>query len=84
MNISPYQQQILDWVKNGKGHATCHAVAGSGKSTTLQLTANTLIESGINPRKIKILVFGKTNADELIHKFGSQWKDSISTIHSVG
>jgi DNA helicase II / ATP-dependent DNA helicase PcrA len=84
MNISPYQQQIIDWVQNGTGHATCHAVAGSGKSTTLQLAANTLIESGINPRKIKILVFGKTNADELIHKFGSQWQDSISTIHSVG
>jgi DNA helicase II / ATP-dependent DNA helicase PcrA len=84
MNISPYQQQILDWVKNGIGHATCHAVAGSGKSTTLKLAANTLIESGINPRKIKILVFGKTNADELINKFGQEWKDSISTIHSVG
>jgi DNA helicase II / ATP-dependent DNA helicase PcrA len=84
MNISPYQQQILDWVKNGTGHATCHAVAGSGKSTTLILAANTLIESGINPRKVKILVFGKTNADELIQRFGQGWKNSISTIHAVG
>jgi DNA helicase II / ATP-dependent DNA helicase PcrA len=84
MEISPYQKQILEWMQSGTGNATCHAVAGSGKSTTLQLAANALRESGVNPRKIKILVFGKANADELIHKFGSEWKDSIGTMHSVG
>ncbi len=84
MQISPYQEQILEWVKSGSGHATCNAVAGSGKSTTLQLAANALVEAGINQRMIKIVVFGKANSEDLIKKFGSAWKDSICTMHLIG
>jgi len=84
MQISPYQEQILEWVKTGSGHATCNAVAGSGKSTTLQLAANALVEAGINQRAIKIIVFGKANSEDLVKKFGSVWKDSICTMHSIG
>lgn len=35
MKFSKYQQDIFDWVKDGKGHAVVEAVAGSGKTTTL-------------------------------------------------
>lgn len=45
--------------------------------------AKTLEESGLKPGEIKICVFGKMNAQDLIKKFGPGWKDSISTMHSA-
>jgi superfamily I DNA/RNA helicase len=84
MQLSSYQEKIIDWVKTGKGHGCCNAVAGSGKSTTLQLAAIALQESGIKPSQIKICVFGKANSLDLIDKFGKDWKESISTLHSAG
>ncbi len=44
MQLSSYQERIIDWVKTGKGHGCCNAVAGSGKSTTLRLAAIALQE----------------------------------------
>src|SRR4028119_322345 len=84
MQLSSYQEKIIDWVKTGKGHGCCNAVAGSGKSTTLRLAAIALQESGIKRSQIKICVFGKANSLDLIDKFGNNWKESISTLHSAG
>jgi ATP-dependent exoDNAse (exonuclease V) beta subunit len=84
MQVSSYQETIIDWVKTGKGHGCCNAVAGSGKSTTLRLAAIALQEAGIKPSQIKICVFGKANSLDLITKFGNEWKESISTLHSAG
>jgi hypothetical protein len=84
MQISSYQERIIDWVKTGIGNACCNAVAGSGKSTTLRLAAIALQKAGIKPSQIKICVFGKSNSLDLIAKFGNQWKESISTLHSAG
>ncbi|MEG4294624.1 UvrD-helicase domain-containing protein [Microcoleus sp. C2C3] len=84
MQISSYQEKIIDWVKAGTGNACCNAVAGSGKSTTLRLAAIALQEAGIKPSQIKICVFGKANSLDLIAKFGIKWKESISTLHSAG
>lgn len=33
---SPHQARVFDWVQNGKGSANLIAVAGSGKSTTIE------------------------------------------------
>ena len=84
MQVSSYQETIIDWVRTGKGHGCCNAVAGSGKSTTLRLAAIALQEAGIKPSQIKICVFGKANSLDLIAKFGNEWKESISTLHSAG
>ena len=84
MKPSKYQQTILNWLKHKTGNATCNAVAGSGKSTTLKLAAEALLSQGIFPRDIKIIVFGKQNSLDLIAKFGGEWKQSIQTLHSVG
>lgn len=81
---SKYQLAIADWILRGKGHGCCNSVAGSGKSSTLKIVAKTLEESGLRPSEIKICVFGKLNAQDLIKKFGQAWKESISTMHSVG
>ncbi|MEG5087949.1 MULTISPECIES: UvrD-helicase domain-containing protein [unclassified Microcoleus] len=84
MQLSSYQEKIIDWVKKGVGHGCCNAVAGSGKSTTLRLAAIALKEAGIKPSEIKVCVFGKANSLDLIAKFGQEWKESISTLHSAG
>lgn len=84
MKPSKYQQKILDWLENGNGHATCNAVAGSGKTTTLKLAAQKLQSIGYQPKDIKVIVFGKQNSLDLIAKFGLMWKYSIQTLHSVG
>ncbi|MGK7896502.1 MAG: UvrD-helicase domain-containing protein [Xenococcus sp. (in: cyanobacteria)] len=84
MEPSKYQLSILDWLKNGRGNATCNAVAGSGKTTTLKLAAEQLAAMGLKPGEIKVIVFGKQNSLDLINKFGPAWKNSIATLHSVG
>ncbi|MBH8577958.1 ATP-dependent helicase [Nostocaceae cyanobacterium CENA369] len=81
---SKYQLAIVDWILEGRGHGCCNSVAGSGKSTTLKIVAKTLAESGLRPSDIKICVFGKLNALDLIKKFGQDWAESISTMHSAG
>jgi superfamily I DNA/RNA helicase len=84
MKPSKYQQEILDWLTNGNGNATCNAVAGSGKTTTLKLAAEKLQSMSYQPKDIKVIVFGKQNSLDLISKFGREWKYSIQTLHSVG
>lgn len=84
MQLSSYQEKIIEWVKIGLGNGCCNAVAGSGKSTTLRLAAIALKEAGVKPSEIKVCVFGKANSLDLIAKFGQEWKESVSTLHSAG
>ncbi|MDJ0510042.1 MAG: UvrD-helicase domain-containing protein [Crocosphaera sp.] len=84
MKPSKYQQGVLDWLANGEGNATCNAVAGSGKTTTLKLAAKQLQSMGFSPSDVKVIVFGKQNSLDLIKKFGTEWRQSIQTLHSVG
>lgn len=84
MKLSPYQEKIVDFILHESGNATCNAVAGSGKSTTLRIVAQELEKSGLNPSEIRVIVFGKANSLDLINKFGTAWKSSISTLHSAG
>lgn len=81
---SKYQIAIIDWILNSSENGCCNAVAGAGKSTSLWLVAKTLQESGLRIWQIRICVFGKKNALDLINKFGKEWKSSISTLHSAG
>ena len=84
MKPSKYQQGVLNWIAYGTGNATCNAVAGSGKTTTLKLAAQKLRSLGFEPKDIKVIVFNKQNSLDLIEKFGREWKYSIQTLHSVG
>ena len=84
MKPSKYQQGVLDWLADSTGNATCNAVAGSGKTTTLKLAAQKLRSLGFQPKDIKVIVFNKQNSLDLIDKFGREWKYSIQTLHSVG
>lgn len=81
---SKYQKAILDWLKTGKGHGCCNAVAGSGKSSTLFMIAKALEEMGVSPNDVRVVVFGSANAKDLVKKFGKRWENSIGTLHSTG
>ncbi|WP_027250445.1 UvrD-helicase domain-containing protein [Planktothrix agardhii] len=85
MELSNYQESILEFVIKGTGHGSCNAVAGSGKSTTLRIVAQELVKLGkFKPSDIRVIVFGKANSLDLINKFGKGWESSVSTLHSAG
>lgn len=87
MKPSADQKRILEWVQNPeneKKHLVINAQAGGGKSSSLKMIALALEKSGYTPDDIRICVFGKANAQDLVDKFGVKWKQSISTLHSIG
>lgn len=77
MQPNSYQMAVLDWIRTGRGHAMVEAVAGSGKSTTLELAARAVQGSGV------FLAFNRIIAQEL----GDRLKGTAmvaKTIHSLG
>lgn len=75
--LSEYQQGVVDWLLDGKGHAVVEAVAGSGKTTTLLSLAKYIRESAL------FLAFNKHIATELNDRL-SLTSVTASTIHSAG
>lgn len=74
---STHQRRILRWVREGSGHGIVHAVAGSGKTTTLVMAGREIGSEGI------FLAFNKHIAetlDEKLRAVGMQGR----TIHSLG
>lgn len=57
-----YQQDIIDWVLDGDGNAVVNALAGTGKTSTLELVASTY------PSKMLFLAFNNHIASELNEK----------------
>ena len=87
MKPSKDQKHILTWIKDSKEdakHLVINAFAGSGKSSSLKMIAFELEKLGYTPDDIRICVFGKANSLDLVKKFGERWKQSISTLHSIG
>lgn len=72
-----YQEKIFDWALNGEGNAIVGAVAGSGKTTTIEETIKRL---GFG--QILYTVFNRHNRDSAVKKFGSI--ATIKTIHQLG
>lgn len=75
---STYQQAIFDFARDGSGSAIVQAVAGSGKSTTLEYLAGDL---PANDTAI-FMAFNKSIAKEIDARLPSHIKGS--TFHSVG
>jgi superfamily I DNA/RNA helicase len=63
------------------------ALAGAGKSTILWMIAQELMQQGILASEVVAVVFGKKNQTDLQNKFktkvGSEWGESVRTIHSL-
>ena len=95
MELSKYQSDILQAIKSRyelpageqiKG-LLIEALAGTGKSFMLVEICSLLQDLGVKPDEVRLVVFGRKNKDDLAIKLGarigSNWKGSVSTLHSL-
>ena len=78
--LSKYQEDILNFVENERGNLLVNAKAGSGKTSTLILIANKIIEQN---KKCLFLAFNKSIVEELRTRILDSNCD-IKTVHSLG
>lgn len=94
MQLSKYQNAILDAaeqrINTPEGESLkgvlIEALAGTGKSFMLVEICRTLARRNYSPEQIKLVVFGKKNKEDLAFKLssiGSEWKQCVSTLHSL-
>ena len=94
LELSKYQADILFAVQQRcevlagepiKG-LLIEALAGTGKSFMLVEICSLLRDLGVKPEEVRLVVFGRKNKDDLATKLariGSNWKNSVSTLHSL-
>jgi len=76
---SEYQEDIFEFIKYGYGNAVISAVAGSGKSKTIEIASNLIKPQ----RKALFLAFNNSIVAELKSKINRENTD-IKTLHSLG
>lgn len=86
MELTGSQQRVTQHVN---GHALCIAVAGSGKTTTLAFLINELLNQGVSPRRIVVMMFNKSAQLDFTDKLCRrcrQWPvlPKVRTYHSTG
>jgi len=77
---SKYQEAIFDWIKESKGHAFVEAVAGSGKTSTIEMSLDYLSKK--DQRQTIFCAFNRHIANELQSRVPAGVR--ASTIHSLG
>ncbi|MEZ2278084.1 MAG: UvrD-helicase domain-containing protein [Microcoleus sp.] len=94
MELSKYQADILQAVQQ-RINTPCEAIkglliealAGTGKSFMLVEICSLLESAGVSPDQVRLVVFGKKNKTDLANKLGlkvgNNWKNSVSTLHSL-
>ena len=78
--LSTYQKDILNFIENKTGNLLVDAKAGSGKTSTLVLLADKIIEQN---KKCLFLAFNKSIIEELQSRIISD-NCQIKTLHSLG
>ncbi|WP_422133999.1 MULTISPECIES: ATP-dependent helicase [unclassified Endozoicomonas] len=86
MELTGPQQRVTRHVN---GHALCIAVAGSGKTTTLSFLIHELLNQGVPPRRIMVMMFNKSAQLDFTRKLRKrcrQWPTLpiVRTYHSTG
>lgn len=76
--FSPYQAAVLTWPKKHKGHLRIEAVAGSGKTFTLEHLVRRLLGN------VVFLAFTRVIAEELQRRIGKRDNSTICTLNSMG
>ncbi len=79
-NPSRYQEAILKWIRHGNGDAIVEAVAGSGKTTTLEM-AWSEVQRQASGRRAILLAFNRSVASELRQRLPDL---ETRTLHSLG
>ena len=87
MQLTLEQKNII---QHSNGHARVSAVAGSGKTTAMVSRVHHLLQQGVAPDKILVLMFNKSARDafagrlhELLQGTGLQ-SPNVRTFHSLG
>ncbi|MBU4262750.1 MAG: ATP-dependent helicase [Proteobacteria bacterium] len=87
MNLTDEQQRI---VAHQAGHAKVSAVAGSGKTTTMVARVRHLLEQGVAPQQMLVLMFNRSARDsfaaamhDLLQPAGLS-PPEVRTFHSLG
>lgn len=78
--LSPYQQNILNFIKDSNSNLLVDAKAGSGKTSTLIMMTDEIIKQN---KKALFLAFNKSIVQELQTKITDE-NILISTVHSLG
>ncbi len=87
MQLTEEQQRI---VHHGKGHARVSAVAGSGKTTAMVARVRRLLEQGVSPDLIRVLMFNRSASDTFVAKLRKSLVDTgmtppvVHTFHALG
>ncbi|MDA8663480.1 ATP-dependent helicase [Porticoccaceae bacterium] len=71
----PSTNEQKEIIRHDTGHARVTAGAGTGKSTVLVARIKRLIEKGVSPGKIRVLMFNTSASDE----FNSKLKAALNT-----
>lgn len=77
---SKYQEAVFSFIKEGEGHAVINAVAGSGKSTTINNAFAYISPSD----QCLLLAFNKSIVEELKMRVSDRENVTVSTLHSLG
>lgn len=80
MQLSEYQKNILNELKNGSSNILVEAKAGSGKTSTLLLIAKEIFSKN---KQCLFLSFSKSISEELKLKIPDR-RCEIRTLHSLG
>ncbi|WP_075879195.1 ATP-dependent helicase [Vreelandella massiliensis] len=86
MKLTQQQQAV---VEHGNGHARVAAVAGAGKTTTMAARVLYLLEQGVAPKRMLVLMFNRSARDDFqrrlaqLAKHGQALPD-VRTFHSLG
>lgn len=86
MKLTPEQQAV---VSHADGHARVAAVAGSGKTTTMVARVLHLLQQGIDPRRIMVLMFNRSAREDFQRRLSEmassgQSLPDVRTFHSLG
>lgn len=82
MKFTKEQQAVIEHVGS---HALVSAVAGSGKTSTLEARIRTLLNRGVEPQKVLVLTFNRSVRYEMKSRLSDLIeKPSIHTFHSLG
>ncbi|MBB3191560.1 ATP-dependent helicase [Halomonas cerina] len=86
MRLTAEQQAV---VAHGEGHARVAAVAGAGKTTTLVARVLHLLECGVPPARLLVLMFNRSAREDFQSRLAAmapsgQALPDVRTFHSLG